>query len=93
MNEVACHFIHRPLRSHRKGSVHFQRFFDSRHAVYRCLGEKLIPMSKDHEKTASKKRFSCLFAAEFSLQPREDTIVFLGFNLIEFRDEIFLLLI
>ena len=71
----------------------FPTLFDSRHAVYRCFGKKFIPMSKGHEKTASKKRFSCLFAAEFSLQPREDTIVFLGFNLIEFRDEIFLLLI
>ena len=26
MNEVTCHFIHRPLRSHRKGAVQIGLF-------------------------------------------------------------------
>ena len=40
MNEVTCHFIHRPLRSHRRGFLMKYSFEDKLKAVKYYLEEK-----------------------------------------------------
>ena len=54
MNEVTCYFIHRPLRSHRRGFLMKYSFDDKLKAVKYYL-EKGIYLYPDNLKTPSQK--------------------------------------